>query len=62
MEAHKRIRPTEEYNEIVRCMENPYYFATKYLYVSDEIGTKQQFTTRLSEKEFNSLFKQNKND
>ena len=37
--------------EIVKCRDNPYYFATNYLTVNGK-----PFTTPLSEKAFNSYF------
>lgn len=49
--------------EILKCQQSPYYFATKYLKVkntpySDDIV---DFYTPLSEEEFNKLFKELEN-
>lgn len=38
--------------EIQKCIDNPYYFATKYLKIDNKT-----FTTKLSEEEFNKQFK-----
>lgn len=39
--------------EIKKCKESPYYFATKYLLINGK-----PFTTRLNEVEFNKQVKQ----
>lgn len=41
----------EEYN---RCVDNPYYWATTYLKVKRFDGELVEFTTLLSEEEFNN--------
>lgn len=38
--------------EVKKCIESPYYYATKYLTINGKL-----FTTRLSESEFNNYFK-----
>jgi len=38
------------------CRKSPFHFATKYLVILDENGIKHPFTTRLTERNFNSLF------
>ena len=45
--------PDETANEIKKCNENPYYFATTYLTINGK-----PFTTPLKEEVFNNLFKQ----
>lgn len=42
-------------DEMRKCNESPYYFATTYLIVKHE-GKNYPFETLLSEKEFNNLF------
>lgn len=42
--------------EILKCKNSPYYFATKYLTVEYK-GEMKPFTTPLSEEEFNDMFK-----
>lgn len=46
------ITPTDK-EEIEKCLKSPYYFATKYLTITDTDGVKRPFTTNLSEQEFN---------
>ena len=41
--------------ESKKCIESPYYFATKYLKVKNHLGELVSFTTTLTEKEFNNL-------
>ena len=43
--------------EVDKCMNSPYYFATKYLIVKDRYGVDHKFQTPLSESEFNNMFK-----
>ncbi len=43
--------PTYWVEEMKKCSDSPYYFATKYMNVGGE-----KFTTKYSEKEFNELF------
>jgi hypothetical protein len=43
--------------EILKCKNNPYYFATKYLNVKSPLGVTQPFKTPLNEENFNSIFK-----
>lgn len=47
-----KIKHHPELNEIIKCRENPYYFATKYLTVNGK-----PFTTLLTEQEFNKQVK-----
>jgi len=44
-------------DEILKCKQSPYYFATKYLIVQNHKKEKVPFTTPLSEKDFNEMFK-----
>lgn len=61
----KSINPDKIYGEYlglletIKCLESPYYYATKYLKIKDNLGNENNFTTRLSEKEFNKLFNGN---
>ena len=48
--------------EIIKCKENPYYFATKYLIVTNHLGESVKFSTPLSEEEFNKMFNNLQND
>lgn len=48
--------------EILKCKNNPYYFATKYLTVKNHFGQTVPFQTSLSEEDFNEMFKQFKNE
>lgn len=50
-----------EVEEINKCKENPYYFATKYLTIKDSNGNIKPFTTLMTEQEFNNLFKKYNN-
>jgi hypothetical protein len=43
--------------EILKCKQSPYYFATKYLTVKNHRGKSVPFTTPLSEEQFNEMFK-----
>lgn len=57
LHAHKRTPATSIDNsidwqdELRKCNDSPYYYATKYLTVNG-----QPYTTRLTEVEFNSFF------
>lgn len=42
----------EELEELEKCKNSPYYYATKYLLINDK-----PFTTMLTEEEFNKQFK-----
>ena len=42
--------------ELQKCKENPYYFATNYLKIYDQDADEHLYTTNLSEEEFNKLF------
>lgn len=42
--------------EITKCKNSPYYFATNYLKITED-GISQPFTTTLSEDEFNKAIK-----
>ena len=42
--------------EIQKCINSPYYFATKYLTVRNHNNEIIPFTTPLSEEEFNQVF------
>jgi len=44
--------------EILKCKENPYYFATTYLTIKTPNGETVPYTTRLSEEIFNKIFKE----
>jgi hypothetical protein len=46
--------------EIRKCTENPYYFATNYITVKNNLGETKPFTTNLSEKMFNEFIKNTK--
>jgi hypothetical protein len=50
-------------DEILKCKESPYYFATKYIKVKDAPYSEDMvdFYTPLSEEEFNKLFKKLEN-
>jgi hypothetical protein len=50
--------------EIVKCMQSPYYFATKYLKVKNTPYSDDMvdFYTHLSEEEFNEMFKKLENE
>jgi hypothetical protein len=47
--------------EILKCQESPYYFATKYLKIENHKREKVPFATPLSEEEFNKMFKELQN-
>lgn len=47
-----RLVPKELLPELIKCRENPYYFATKYLKIQGK-----PFTTYLNENQFNELIK-----
>ena len=51
----------EIYNEIPKCKESPYYFATKYIKVKNHKQETVSFKTPLSEEEFNEMFKKLQN-
>lgn len=44
--------------ELQKCKDNPYYFATKYIFIAEQGGKKVPFTTPYSEEEFNKIYKQ----
>jgi hypothetical protein len=44
-------------DEILKCKESPYYFATKYVKVKNYKNELINFSTILSEKEFNKMVK-----
>jgi hypothetical protein len=46
-----RTEPKEILDEIKKCQESPYYFATTYLKVNNK-----PFITPLSERQFNQYF------
>jgi hypothetical protein len=48
-------------DEILKCKESSYYFATKYLKVKNHKNELINFSTILSEKEFNKMVKNFKN-
>jgi hypothetical protein len=50
-------------DELLRCIESPYYFATKYLKVKNKPYSEDivDFYTHLSEEEFNKQFKKLQN-
>lgn len=41
--------------ELRKCKESPYYFASKYITIKGADGTVRNFTTYLTEKEFNDV-------
>lgn len=41
--------------EIIKCIENPYYFATTYLTVQNHKNEVVKFTTPLAEEDFNNM-------
>ena len=47
----------ERQEEIIKCKQSPYYFATKYLTVKNHRGKSVPFATPLSEEQFNEMFK-----
>ena len=48
----------KDIEEYIKCKENPYYFMTTYMYVTNFHSNKKElFTTHLSEEQFNELFK-----
>jgi hypothetical protein len=47
--------------EILKCKQSPYYFATKYIKVKNHKGEMVSFNTPLSEEEFNKMFKKLQN-
>jgi hypothetical protein len=49
------MKQDEILTEIQKCKESPYYFATKYLTVKNNVGEYVPFTTSLSEEEFNIM-------
>jgi hypothetical protein len=55
------MTPQEIQEEILKCKQSPYYFATKYLTVKNHRGKSVPFTTLLSEEEFNKMFKKLEN-
>ena len=46
------IYDSQTFEEIKKCQESPYYFATNYLIVDG-----RRFSTTLNEKEFNAICK-----
>ena len=52
----KAVLFNEIEEEYKKCVESPYYFAIKYLKLT-YAGKTVNFTTNLSEKEFNEQFK-----
>ena len=54
----QRILCMVAYEELKKCKENPYYFATKYLYILNNDSDKVPFTTMLTEEEFNKMIKE----
>jgi hypothetical protein len=42
--------------EIKKCMDSPYYFATKYIVIENKNGEKVPFKTPWTEDEFNKIF------
>ncbi len=43
--------------ELERCKNSPWYFATTYMTIKDEKGNITKFETTLTEEEFNEKFK-----
>lgn len=43
--------------ELDKCKNSPWYFATTYMTIKDEKGNFVKFTTNLTEEEFNEKFK-----
>jgi hypothetical protein len=44
-------------SELQKCIDSPYYFATKYLTIKNSKGKIVKYTTILTEEEFNQYFK-----
>jgi hypothetical protein len=55
------MKQQEIQEEILKCQQSPYYFATNYIKVEDYRGNLISFKTPLSEEEFNKMFKDLKN-
>ncbi len=51
------MTPQEIQEEIKRCVDSPYYFATKYIKIKNHSDDMVDFYTHLSEEEFNKQFK-----
>jgi len=49
-------------SELQKCINSPYYFATKYLTIKNSKGKVSKYTTTLTEEEFNQYFKNLKNE
>jgi len=51
-------------DELLKCIQSPYYFATKYIKVKNTPYSDDMvdFYTPLSEEEFNKLFKKLENE
>ena len=41
--------------EILKCKNNPHYFATKYIKVKNHLGKDVPFSTPLCEEDFNEM-------
>ena len=50
------MTPEEILSEMQKCINSPYYFATKYLTVRNRNNEIVPFTAPLSEEEFNRIF------
>jgi DNA-directed RNA polymerase subunit RPC12/RpoP len=53
----KIMNKEEIKKEVDKCVNNPYYFATNYLVIKRG-NSRINFTTKLSEQEFNKAFKE----
>jgi hypothetical protein len=47
--------PEEIAEELKKCRDNPFYFATVYVQIKNSEGKMMPFTTNLTEKQFNEI-------
>jgi hypothetical protein len=59
VENEKNIESLSIQSEYDKCMNSPYYFATRYIVIHTNEGN-IPFTTHLTEEEFNKQFNQNR--
>lgn len=52
----KAIKKEDIFDEVEKCRENPYYFATTYLTIKNSDGDVVPYTTHFSEERFNEIF------
>lgn len=55
MEINDITTVTAITDEILKCRESPYYFATKYLKIVTPDGKEIPYKVALTEKEFNNM-------